>query len=247
MCTVVFGWHVFPDAPIVVAANRDERFDREAVPPSRWTTDPAVLAPRDEEAGGTWMGVNEHRVFVGLTNRWVDADLSGTRSRGLFVADVLGAKDVTEGVATVKNSVRSDSYEGFNLLIADTDQAFLLEYDGDLSTRKLAEGVHVVANTGADGEYEIPSFRENIARSQGENVDAVREMLEPHAGESPTDWLQRGKRVLGDHDNGVCIHGEGYGTVSTSLISVRRRGPVEYYYAEGPPCTTEARPVDNQV
>lgn len=247
MCTVIFGWRVFPEAPIVVAANRDERLERQASEPRVWSAETDILAPRDEEAGGTWMGVNEHGVFAGLTNRWVDADLSGTRSRGLLVQDVLSATNVEAGISTVHRALENDSYEGFNLLIADSNRAVLLEHDGGLTSRELQPGIHVVTNSGADGDYEFPDFRKSVSRTQARNADGVRETMQPKPDESASDWLERGKRVLGNHDNGVCIHGDGYGTVSTSLIAIDGDGVIEYQFVDGPPCRTEARPVDNQV
>lgn len=247
VCTVVFGWRVFPETPIVVAANRDERLDREASPPTVRSGEPRVLAPRDEMAGGTWMGVNEEGVFAGLTNRWVDADLPAERSRGRLVDDLLRVRSAAAGVEVVEDAVRNDSYDGFNVIVADTESAVLLEYDGSISQRDLEEGVHVLVNTGADGDYDVPSHRSELAWTQGERADRVRAELQPESKESPGAWLDRGKEVLGDHDFGVCIHGDGYGTVSTSLLSIKSDGTVEYRYADGPPCRTDARPVDNQL
>jgi len=71
VCTIVIAWQVFTDTPVVVAANRDELLDRPSEPPAVVEEDPRVGAPRDAEAGGTWIGYNEHGVLVALTNRWV--------------------------------------------------------------------------------------------------------------------------------------------------------------------------------
>jgi uncharacterized protein with NRDE domain len=247
VCTLVLAWRVFEGTPIVVAANRDERLVRPSRPPSVSGTDPWVLAPRDEKAGGTWMGVNEHRVFAGLTNRWLDTDREPERSRGLLVDAVLDAESAASGLAMLRSAVAAHTYDGFNLLVADRDRAILIEYDGALRHREFDPGVHVVVNTGADGTYELPAVRESIARTQGRNADRVRTTLEPESDESAAEWLTRAKTVLGDHDYGVCIHGDGYGTVSTSLVAIGADGTVDYRYADGPPCRTEARRVDNQV
>lgn len=248
MCTIVLGWQAFADAPVVVAANRDERLERKSTGPSVRGSDPRVLAPRDEEAGGTWMGINEHRVFAGLSNRWLDAELPVERSRGLLLDDVLRkATDADAAVELVRSAVEEHGYDGFNVLIADPESAHILEYDGTLSSKRLEAGVHVLVNTGADGDYTFPEFREDIARRQAVNADQIREVLAPHPDETPAEWLDRGKAVLGDHEYGVCIHGDGFGTVSTSLIAIRADGTVEYAFADGPPCETDARPVDGHI
>lgn len=65
---MLFG--VDPDAPLVVAANRDERLDRPALAMTVLTEgDPRILGGRDEQAGGTWLAVNDRGVVAGLTNR----------------------------------------------------------------------------------------------------------------------------------------------------------------------------------
>ena len=72
MCTLALAVGVSPSLPLVVAANRDELLARPAVPPFLWPREPGaprILSPRDEVAGGTWLGLNEHALFVGITNR----------------------------------------------------------------------------------------------------------------------------------------------------------------------------------
>ena len=59
MCTLIVALRQHPEAPLVVAANRDERLDRAARSPLLWTEGPVpFLAGRDEAAGGTWLGLN---------------------------------------------------------------------------------------------------------------------------------------------------------------------------------------------
>ena len=95
VCTLVVAWRVFETAPVCVAANRDESFDRPAAPPSVREGDPAVLAPRDERAGGTWLGYNEAGVLAAITNRWAAGDgvVTPQRRRHLRGIDVLAAGD----------------------------------------------------------------------------------------------------------------------------------------------------------
>ena len=70
MCLLIAMFGVVPDAPLIVAANRDERFDRPAVPITVLRERrPRILGGRDELAGGTWLAVNEHGVVAGLTNQ----------------------------------------------------------------------------------------------------------------------------------------------------------------------------------
>ena len=65
MCLLIALFQVVDDAPLIVAANRDEQFTRPAVTMTVLRErDPRVLGGRDELAGGTWLAVNEHGVVA---------------------------------------------------------------------------------------------------------------------------------------------------------------------------------------
>ncbi|WP_251330378.1 NRDE family protein [Haloplanus pelagicus] len=252
MCTLTFAWQVFPDAPVLVAANRDERRDRASEPPTRTGADPTVIAPRDAEAGGTWIGHNDAGLFVGITNRWL-ADPVAERSRGLLVTDALRESDARSAARLVEHSVDTHGYDGFNLVVADRTAAYLFEWDGRLRTHHLDPGVHVVVNSGAalgGGGAMIDAFhtpdgnpdRAERAAEQAANAREVRTALTPEPGETADRWLDRAAGVLGDHDFGVCIHEDGYGTRSSSLLHLDDDGWT-YRFAGGAPCETPYRPV----
>lgn len=245
MCTLVLAWQVFPDSPIVVAANRDEASGRPSEPPVVYRTDPRAIAPRDVTAGGTWIGYNQQGLFVGITNRWVDRE--GDRSRGQLVGDCLGLSSASEAVDHIRQSTAAETYAGFNLVVADSDRAVLIEWDGDLSATQFDPGVHVVVNVGADGDFFQPEARPEVGRQQAANATALRTVLEPRADEQADDWLVRAGETLGDHEHGVCVHGDGFGTRSASLIQLETddSGVVDHYqFADGPPCTTVFQSVE---
>lgn len=238
MCTLAIAFRVFTDTPIAVAANRDERLDRLSHPPRTLEGSPSVIAPRDERAGGTWIGYNEHDLFVAITNRWTDADLVGERSRGLLVRDALAQADVDSAVATVEAALADHEYEGFNLLIVDPETAVVLEWDGALRVTPLEPGLHVIMNTGFDDQFEVPNELTEAGNRQVAAARKVKKSLEPRTVETAADWLDRAAAVLGDHDIGVCIHGDGYGTRSSSLVAISPNGSDTYRFADGPPCET---------
>ena len=243
VCTLTLAWQVFDDAPVVVAANRDEAVDRESAPPTVYDDDPLVVAPRDIEAGGTWFGYNEFGVVVGLTNKWTDADLAGERSRGLLVADVLEARSAREATAIVEAATDADEYGGFYLVVADPTNAVCYQWDGTLSRTVFEPGVHVVVNVAVDDAVDIPTHRAEIGRKQAADADALRAALTADPGEAAMDWLERASDVLADHEYGACVHENGYGTQSSSLLAL---GPdTEYHaFAPGPPCRTSYDEVD---
>ncbi len=251
MCTLAVAWRAFDGAPVAVAANRDEALDRPAEPPTRRRFgETAAVAPRDARAGGTWIGYNEHGLVVGLTNRW-DVGIEGGRSRGLLVADVLAASSARAARDAVERAVERDEYAGFELVAADADHAALLEWNGRLHARALTPGVGVVGNVGAalvDGStfaLADDTDTDERRRDRAASARCLREVLTVRAGEGVDGWLRRAGRALGDHAFGACLHGDGFGTRSSSLLAVG--GTPAYRFADGPPCETPYRTVDEQV
>ena len=241
MCTLALAWQVFDDAPVAVAANRDESLERESRPPGVYREEPLVVAPRDAAAGGTWIGVTEHDVVVGITNKWNDADLAGERSRGLLVADTLEAASATDAASIVEAETASTEYEGFYLVVADASDAFCYEWNGELARIDFEPGVHVVVNAAVDDHVDAPASRIDAARAQARNGQAVRRALAIESGKAVDAWLERAGSVLGDHEYGVCIHRDRFGTRSSSLIATGEAST--YRFAPGSPCRTSYEPV----
>ncbi|MDG5774850.1 NRDE family protein [Haloarculaceae archaeon H-GB2-1] len=246
MCTLTIAWQAFADTPVAVVANRDEALDRPSKPPSVVEEDPGIVAPVDEEAGGTWLGYNEHGVLVALTNRWVDGDLAGDRSRGLLVREALRQPTAEDATRFVERELDEREYEGFNLVLADENAALYVEWDGHRRIRNLDPGVHVVVNVGIDGEFFEPPFDPDIGEQQADSARRLLETLQPEPGETATNWLDRAADAIADHDFGVCVHEDRYGTRSSSLIAIGEQGTT-YRFADGPPCETPFRPVEGQV
>ena len=223
MCTLILAWQVFDDPPIAAAANRDEALGRPSSSPGVLDRDPTVVAPRDEEADGTWIGYNDAGLFVGVTNR--SSDTEGERSRGLLVRDALAQSSAAEASSVVRTELADREYAGFNLVLADTEEAGLLEWDSVLRTTHFDPGVHVVVNEGLDGAASKASRIQEAARATPEmTVEA---------------WLDRAGEVLRDHDLEACVHGEGYGTRSSSLVAISVDGGGRYWFADGKPCETD--------
>lgn len=235
MCTLILAWQVFDGTPIVVAANRDEALGRPARPPGVLDEDPTVVAPRDEEAGGTWVGYNDAGLFVGVTNRRTDRE--GERSRGLLVRDALARESAADASSFVRNELAAREYAGFNLVVADADAAELLEWDGVLQWTHFEPGVHVVVNEGHDGSAP-KAERVRDAVDPVPNRDSVGS-AEPAPSTSVEEWFERAKDVLRDHGLGTCVHRAGFGTRSSSVIAVDADANGRYWFADGRPCETD--------
>src|SRR5882724_7022541 len=89
MCLIVLAWRVHPRFPLVVAANRDEFHSRKAAPAAFWRDQPQILAGRDLQAMGTWMGVSRSGKFAAVTNYRGAREPSAAESRGALVTAFL--------------------------------------------------------------------------------------------------------------------------------------------------------------
>src|SRR3954469_6068538 len=129
MCTLIAAVRMWPGTPLVVAANRDEALRRSASPPFLRGRSPKILAPRDDQAGGTWLGLNEAGLFVGVTNRaGADRD-PRRRSRGDLVMEALSATSASELDARLA-SLGAGEFNAFHLFYADREGAWLTWSDG---------------------------------------------------------------------------------------------------------------------
>lgn len=90
MCLFLLGYDVHPEASWIIAANRDEWCDRPTAPLHGWEDAPDIVAGRDLNDGGTWMGISRRGRFAAVTNYRDPASLQpNAPSRGMLVRDFL--------------------------------------------------------------------------------------------------------------------------------------------------------------
>lgn len=224
---MVFAWGLFPEAPLVVAANRDEALDRPAEPPAmRVQAGVRVLAPLDVQAQGTWLGLNEHQVFVAITNRFGGHPDPSRTSRGQLVLSALEAPSAQEAFERI-SEIDARAYNGFHLIMADRAGAFIVWGDGEATHRRvLAPGWHVITERSFDA---APTKRE----------DLVRELIDAWPAEGPSDsdlqtMLQQ-RSADGFEGVRVLVPAMNYGTRSSTIVRLRAEQPPVFLHAHGPP------------
>ena len=232
MCTLIVLHRCYEAAPLVVAANRDEFFGRPAEGPAlRETVQGKLVAPRDERAGGTWLGLNEHGLFAAITNRRCETPDPNRRSRGLIVMDALAAPSAREAAEEIEG-LPSDAYNPFNLLVADHRTAHLLSYGSTPERFDLEPGAHVVGNVHPNdtSHPKLQRQRGEVRAAAGQPEDrvlsALAEVCRSHEGDGAMQH--------------TCVHAEPYGTCSSTLLRLGQEGS-ELHYADGAPCRREYR------
>ncbi len=221
MCLIALAHNAAPDIRLAVLANRDEFHARPTAPADFWRDHPHVLAGRDLEAGGTWMGVTRSGRFAALTN-YAEIRADAPNSRGTLVADFL-----TTGTGTLEflGGIRGEDYAGFNLVLFDGEILVCATNDGS-APRELGAGAHAISNTSIDDDW--PKMRESrtlLARALGAGIKHNREQLflemrdtqeasdgDLPAGDAPLELRRRTSSRF--------VLGEDYGTRSTTLILI---------------------------
>jgi uncharacterized protein with NRDE domain len=247
VCTLIAFHRVWKDVPLVIAANRDERYDRPASGP-QWSGDPLALAPRDEAAGGTWMGANMSGVWVGITNRRGVRPHDPThRSRGLLCRELLRAPSADAVVHALERL--GELYNPFHIVCGDGGALYLVEYEeGRAETRAMGTGCHVVTNEPFDAAAHEPK----VIRAWT-LLEAAGLWPADIGSDAPQGLFDALGAVLADHGaygpDAICLHGGRYGTRSSAVWRIhhpfapKERRAFEVVYADGPPCATPFEPV----
>ena len=145
MCLIYVAWQRHPRYRLVIAANRDEYHARPTVPAHWWDDAPGVLAGRDLQAGGTWLGIASGGRFAALTNyRGLSTAIANPPSRGALVSEFL-VGDASAPESLGRTLAEGHRYNGFSLLAMDGDTlAFASNRGGGL--RRLGPGVYGLSN-----------------------------------------------------------------------------------------------------
>lgn len=229
MCLIVFALECHPRYALVLGANRDEYHDREAVPARFWSEAPHLLAGRDLQAGGTWMGVTTGGRLAAVTNyRDMRLQVVNPPSRGELVASFL--KDEKSDAAEFRHTLQRDgnSYDGFNLIYGTCRELHYFTNRGG-SSGPVQPGIHALSNHLLDSPWpKVTAAKkrlQTILQSETIDPDTIIEALSdpepfdrdllPDTGIGPER-----ERLLSP----LFIAGPVYGTRSTTVIMVTRDG-----------------------
>ena len=144
MCLILFAYKIHPSYRLIVAANRDEFYERPSQPADFWDKQPQILAGRDLQEGGTWLGITREGKYAAITNyRDPAAFKAGAPTRGKLVSNFL-AYSQKAGSYIEKMSGQVSNYNGFNLICGDDDDLFVYSNRGE--KQKLDAGIYGLSN-----------------------------------------------------------------------------------------------------
>ncbi|HAR49344.1 hypothetical protein ER57_18225 [Smithella sp. SCADC] len=230
MCLILFAYKVHPSYRLILAANRDEFYERPSLPADFWEDQQNMLAGRDLKEGGTWLGVTKEGKLAAVTNyRDPSAFKSNAPSRGRLVSRYLIGKQSAGGYLEEVSS-QADKYNGFNLLIGDDNDFFVLSNHGE--KQKLKPGIYGLSNHNLDTPWPKVSRGKRLLKStldqKGTQLEAALfavladRHIPPDSKLPSTGVGLEWERIL----SSMFIKSPDYGTRSSTilLIGKNRRG-----------------------
>ena len=232
MCYLAVHHRVRADVPLLLLANRDEAYDRPFDPPHWWAHEPDIFAPRDRTGGGTWLGLSRAGLVVAITNRGRPLQGATLRSRGQLVVDALRQPDPIHAVKWLGEHLSEEPYEGFHLLLANRDVAYVVRHEGshepeapgaDDLVSEWTGSAHALSNLHEVGTLSLPAA---VASQPDEPLEAWFDRHELLARDNTT-------ALPGDHH--ILKRGATRGTVCSALIALHTDGRFLFRFANGAP------------
>ena len=224
MCLILAAWDTHPDFKLVVAANRDEFFERASLP-MHWWDDFPVLGGRDLTAGGSWMTLSASGRFAAVTNvRDFTRPDAALRSRGEIPVGFSAGKD---SPADYCRGLPVDEFIGYNVLASDLESLWWSSNWAGAAL-PLDAGIYGVSNAALDTPWpKVVNGKRHFtdAIASGGNVEDLFAVLADNAV-APDELLP---------DTGVGIELErlvspafisspDYGTNASTVLRIRRDG-----------------------
>lgn len=233
MCLILLSYDMHPKYRMVLAANRDEYYNRPTAPISFHDDFPDILGGRDLKHHGMWLGITRFGRFAAITNyRDPGSNISNAPSRGFLVRDFLTGKASPDNYLEHVKSI-GHQYNGYNLLVGDRSELYYYSNRGN-TVKKLKPGIYGLSNHLMDTPWpKITKGKSDLVKllNEKENIDPEKIFDLLKDGYRPPDSMLpdtgvdlEWERILSP----LFITSEFYGTRSSSIIFIERKGGVTF-------------------
>lgn len=231
MCLLLFSFNKHSDYPVILAANRDEFFERPTKAASFWEDCPSILAGRDLLKGGSWMGVSKEGRIAAVTNyREPSQNKPDAISRGALVSDYLkgnqSAEDYIQNVMT-----QSHAYDEFNLLVGDKQSLlFFCSIEDDYQTLK--PGLYGISNGKLDSPWPKvvkgkTALEKIIQTSKKPDPGKLFDLLADKTIAADSELPSTGVSLEWERSlSPLFVQFEDYGTRSSTVLLIDKQGEV---------------------
>ncbi len=243
MCLIVIAHEAHAQRPLVVAANRDEAYARRTDYAHFWDDHPGILAGRDLEAGGTWLGIDRRGRFAAITNfREMGTRISAAPTRGKLAGDFLIGEVPAEAYLQAIAET-AQTYNGFNLLVRDDSGLFYLSNRSaatDAAPRLLPPGIYGLSNHLLDTPWpKVVQAKQRFAQAvaQQQSLTGMMAILRDDAIAEDAALPDTGVGAMRERLlSPIFIAADSYGTRCSTLLEVssaRRVRFMEQNFAQG--------------
>jgi uncharacterized protein with NRDE domain len=146
MSLLAIVYHLVPEAPILVAYNREEPLDRICPAPSIQSGKPRILASIDQHTGGTYLGMNQNGMFVGVVRRKKFETPVNPRSRGALTREMLKCNSAQHAVDLALEELHTGQYGGGNFCVADPDSGWMIHSHKETDATELEQGLCIIGD-----------------------------------------------------------------------------------------------------
>jgi hypothetical protein len=232
MCLLAIQYRLVPEAPILVAANREELYNRPSQVPSIQSGKPRVLSGLDLQAGGTWLGVNQHGLFVAVCNRPKLTPVPAPRSRGGLCREMLRAGSARKAMDMAMDELSTGRYEGCNYVAVDVESGWAIHAGDEVEAVEIREGLSVLSSM-------------DLNDPRDERGRMARRLLTLQTLDSPVKFLAVASKVFARSPSppgrpSMVIRGSEKGTVSSTLLALGKKPrDAIYQFAAGAPDETK--------
>lgn len=228
MCLLAIQYRSVPEAPILVAANREEAYDRNSLLPAIQAGKPRILCGIDARAGGTWLGVNQNGLFVGVCNRLKLHPPAAPKSRGVLAREMLRTNSARQAVDMALEELSTGRYDGANFIVADHESGWVVHGHDDPEVVELEEGLSIISNG-------------DVNDVRDERGKLCRRLLTLQTLDSAVKFLARASQAFSrppapEGRPSMVMQGKERGTVSSTLIALGKKPrDAIFQYASGNP------------
>ena len=232
MCLITFALDAHPAYSLILAANRDEFYERPTAYAHPWEEAPHVIGGRDLLGGGTWLGATQWGKISAVTNYRDPKNIRpDARTRGDLTKDFLltTSQSAREYLQRVRDEAHE--YNGFNLLLFEAGEAYhFSNYEGKIN--RVEPGIHGLSNALLNTPWpKLQRLKESFAAAiQGEVVHENLLQILEDTELAPDDELPdtgigyEWEKAI----SSICIDAENYGTCCSTVITIDRAGNVAF-------------------
>ena len=226
MCILFLAINRHPDYPLIIAANRDEYHDRPSQAMHYWPDHPEILAGRDLDKGGSWLGVNHKGSFCAVTNfRTGEPATPDRQSRGHLVSRFL-TNDSSDSAGDDFTDYLKHNYTRFNPfnLIFGNRSTTRIFCSQDNSMKTLPDGYHSISNGYIDHEWPkmstgVRKLTEIVERKLPVEINELNEIMHDQTKAEDDLLSESGSGKEFDRFiSSVFIRGDDYGTRTTTCL-----------------------------